>query len=222
MDDDLIRIDDAEVDVADIMRQIRENIKRKKEQGIYTDEEVEELAGRKFLEGDHIVTPRRGEDVGADLYVSTSSAGGGLQMVVAGVVKTMTAESAERAALGAGAIVMDVIATNDKRRPHEQIQRIRHLRPDMVLLSGGTDGGTTSHVVEIAELIAPARPQPDQRGVDRPRVAGTPLPLRTLAVEDPGVGRSLQPAGLVPGAAPRRVAPLPAAIVISRTENKRR
>ncbi len=53
----------------------------------------------------------------------------------------MTAASAKRAALGAGAIVMDVIASNDKRRPHEQIQRIRELRPDMILLSGGTDGG---------------------------------------------------------------------------------
>ena len=81
-------------------------------------------------------------------------------MLVAGVVRQMTAESAKRAALGAGAIVMDVIASNDKRRPHDQIQRIRELRPDMILISGGTDGGTTTHVVQIAELIAPAKPQP--------------------------------------------------------------
>jgi uncharacterized protein (TIGR01319 family) len=81
-------------------------------------------------------------------------------MMVAGVVREMTGESAKRAALGAGAIVMDVIASNDKRRPHEQIQRIRELRPDMILISGGVDGGTTTHVVQIAELIAPARPRP--------------------------------------------------------------
>ena len=47
-------------------------------------------------------------------------------MMVAGVVRNLTAESAERAALGAGAIVMDVIASNDKRLPHEKIERIRH------------------------------------------------------------------------------------------------
>ena len=81
-------------------------------------------------------------------------------MMVAGVVRNLTAESAERAALGAGAIVMDVIASNDKRLPHEKIERIRHLRPDMLLLSGGVDGGTTSHVVELAEIIAAARPRP--------------------------------------------------------------
>ena len=121
--------------------------------------EVEELAGRKLLKDGQILKPQQGE-AGTDLYISTSSAGGGLQMMVAGVVRNLTAESAERAALGAGAIVMDVIASNDKRLPHEKIERIRHLRPDMVLLSGGIDGGTTSHVAELAEIIEAANPKP--------------------------------------------------------------
>jgi len=122
-------------------------------------EEVEELSGRTILDGARIISPAAGSR-GVDVYVSTSSAGGGLQMLVAGAVKTMTAESAQRAALGAGAIVMDVIATNDGRLPHEKIARIRELSPDMILLSGGTDGGTVSHVVELAEYIAAARPRP--------------------------------------------------------------
>ena len=121
--------------------------------------EVEELSGRKLLDGDNIITPQKG-DVGVDIYVSTSSAGGGLQMMVAGVVKAMTGESAERAALGAGSIVMDVMASNDGRKPHEKISRIRQLRPDMILLSGGIDGGTVSHVVELSEMIAAANPRP--------------------------------------------------------------
>ncbi|MFC1524998.1 glutamate mutase L [Planctomycetota bacterium] len=121
-------------------------------------EEVEELSGRKILKDGKIVKPASGKD-GVDVYISTSSAGGGLQMMVAGVVKSMTAESAERAALGAGAIVMDVIASNDGRLPHQQIERIRQLRPDMILLSGGIDGGTTKHVAELAEIIAAANPK---------------------------------------------------------------
>lgn len=122
--------------------------------------EVGELAGRHFVDDDGKLIRPANADEGCDIYISTSSAGGGLQMMVAGVVREMTAASAKRAALGAGAIVMDVIASNDKRLPHEQIQRIRELRPDMILVSGGTDGGTTTHVVQIAELIAPAKPQP--------------------------------------------------------------
>jgi len=124
--------------------------------------EIGELAGRRFIADDGTIIRRTGESDpdGCDLYISTSSAGGGLQMVVAGVVAQMTAASAKRAALGAGAIVMDTIASNDKRRPHERIQRIRELRPDMVLISGGTDGGNVQQVVQIAEQIAPAKPRP--------------------------------------------------------------
>ena len=122
-------------------------------------QEVEELSGRQILDGERIITPAEG-DRGVDIYISTSSAGGGLQMMVAGVVQSMTAESAQRAALGAGAIVMDVLASNDGRLPHQKIERIRQLRPDMLLLSGGTDGGTVSHVVELAEFIGAADPKP--------------------------------------------------------------
>ncbi len=121
--------------------------------------EVEELTGIKILEGEKIVKPAQ-EKEGVDAYVSTSSAGGGLQMLVAGVVKSMTAESAARAALGAGAIVMEVIASNDGRMPHERVELIRRLRPDMILLAGGVDGGTKKHVIELAELIAAAEPRP--------------------------------------------------------------
>ncbi len=121
--------------------------------------EVEELSGRKIIENDKIISPAN-ETSGVDIYISTSSAGGGLQMMVAGVVKSMSGESAERAALGAGSIVMDIIASNDGRLPHEKIKRIRELRPDMILLSGGIDGGTISHVVELAEILAAANPQP--------------------------------------------------------------
>ncbi|WP_417851609.1 glutamate mutase L [Thalassoglobus sp.] len=122
--------------------------------------EVGELAGRRLVDDDGNIIRPATENEGCDIYISTSSAGGGLQVLVTGVVREMSAASAERAALGAGAIVLDLIASNDRRRPHEQIQRIRELRPDMVVMAGGTDGGTEKHVVQIAELIAPAKPKP--------------------------------------------------------------
>ena len=122
--------------------------------------EVQELSGRRILDDNQQIIKPQIADQGVDLYISTSSAGGGLQMMVAGVVRNLTAESAERAALGAGAIVMDVIATNDGRLPYQKIERIRQLRPDMILLSGGTDGGTTTHVAEMAEILSAASPQP--------------------------------------------------------------
>lgn len=121
--------------------------------------EVEELAGRVLMDAKGIITPAR-DGQGTDLFLATSSAGGGLQMMVAGVVKKMTAESAQRAALGAGAIVMDTIAVDDGRLAYQKIERVRQLRPDMVLVAGGIDGGTVSHVVEIAEILSASDPRP--------------------------------------------------------------
>jgi uncharacterized protein (TIGR01319 family) len=121
--------------------------------------EVEELTGHKLLSPEGIISPSNGDKEGVDLYVTTSSAGGGLQMQVAGIIRTMTAESAERAALGAGAIVMDVLAIDDGREPWEKIEKMRFLRPDMILLAGGVDGGSISHIVELAEFIKAAAPR---------------------------------------------------------------
>ncbi len=128
--------------------------------------EVQEVSGRQILQSAAAADVRpfveAGTDPsqGIDLYLSTSSAGGGLQMMVAGVVGQMTTESASRAALGAGAIVMDAISADDGREEHERIERIRHLRPDIVLLTGGVDSGSRNHVVEMAEILVAASPRP--------------------------------------------------------------
>ncbi len=128
-----------------------------------------EKGRRKLLKGDQVwrlekegkTSDKRSVDNEAsDMYVSTSSAGGGLQMMVAGVVKAMSAESAERAALGAGAILMDTLAVDDGRKDYQKVERLRQLRPDIILMSGGTDGGTTSHLKEMAEVIRRADPKP--------------------------------------------------------------
>ncbi|MFN3684171.1 MAG: glutamate mutase L [Fimbriimonadaceae bacterium] len=107
-----------------------------------------------------VVDQRQDPLEASDLYVSTSSAGGGLQMMVAGVVKAMSAESAERAALGAGAILMDTLAVDDGRKDYQKVERLRQLRPDIILMSGGTDGGTKSHLIDMAEIVHRADPKP--------------------------------------------------------------
>jgi uncharacterized protein (TIGR01319 family) len=124
--------------------------------------ELQDLTGKQILDSaGKPMTPSQSDTVGVDLYLSTSSAGGGLQMTVAGVVREMSAESAERAALGAGAIIMDTLAINDGRKDHEKVERIRALRPDMILMSGGTDdGNVVPQVQEISEILRSADPKP--------------------------------------------------------------
>ncbi len=130
-----------------------------------------EVAGHPLV--DHrrqALLPRTRPGKGIDHLLATSSAGGGLQMLVLGVVRSLTAASAEKAALGAGAIVAELLAFNDGLSPVERIGRLREVQPDLILLSGGVDGGGTDQVVQLAEQIAAAEPRP--RFGDR-----TPLPV---------------------------------------------
>jgi len=98
---------------------------------------------------------------GANHFLATSSAGGGLQVLVCGLAKRVTAESAQRAALGAGAILLDVISADDQRTTFERLELIRQARPDMVLLAGGIDGGEkVDFALEFCDLLNSAKPAP--------------------------------------------------------------
>jgi uncharacterized protein (TIGR01319 family) len=93
-------------------------------------------------------------------YLTTSSAGGGLAMVVTGLVHNLTACTAHRAALGAGAVVLEVISMDDGRTPYRKIEDLKRLRPDMVLVAGGFDGDAISPPVFLAELLIEAELHP--------------------------------------------------------------
>jgi len=114
---------------------------------------LEKKTGWRMLKNEKFLVPSS-TDEGIDLFLATSSAGGGLQMITVGLVKYYTGESAERTALGAGAIVMDVLAIDDGRTPFEKIMALKDLRPDIILLSGGVEGGAISGVVQLGEILA--------------------------------------------------------------------
>ncbi len=125
--------------------------------------------GQEILDDEGALRAATGPAHGVGSLLATSSAGGGLQMIVLGLVDAMTAASAERAALGAGAIVTDVVSYNDAEDDTTRLERLRRARPDMVLLAGGTDGGARAQVVALAEQLAAAEL--------RPRWGDGPLPV---------------------------------------------
>ncbi len=86
--------------------------------------------------------------------LACSSAGGGLRIAVVGNEELVTAEAGRRVALSSGGRVVDVIAAAG-RVPQDAVWRdLRHTtRPDVVLLTGGTDGGNTQVVVDAAKGI---------------------------------------------------------------------
>jgi uncharacterized protein (TIGR01319 family) len=99
---------------------------------------------------DHL-TERFGEPVEWGRAMATSSAAGGLRMTVHGLVEAMTARAAREAALGAGAIVEMVTAGRLRKA---DLERIRRIEPNIVLLAGGVDHGERDVVVENARALA--------------------------------------------------------------------
>ncbi len=83
--------------------------------------------------------------------LACSSAAGGLKMVAIGLVPELTAEAAKRAALGAGA---RVIKTFSFELTEDEIEEIRELKVDIILLAGGTDGGNKDCIMHNAMLLA--------------------------------------------------------------------
>ncbi len=123
--------------------------------------QLQQQTGHRLLRDDADgLLPATGATSGVGSLLATSSAGGGLQMVVIGLVRAITAATAERAALGAGAIVTDVLAWDDAEDQTARLSRLRRQRPDMVLLAGGTDGGAREQVVALAEQLAAAELRP--------------------------------------------------------------
>lgn len=83
--------------------------------------------------------------------LACSSAAGGLRMVAVGLVPALTAKAARFAAYGAGA---KVIATYSYELTRADAEAIRAHRPDIVLLSGGTDGGNKEVILKNARMLA--------------------------------------------------------------------
>ncbi len=83
--------------------------------------------------------------------LASSSAAGGLKMVTIGLVPELTAKAARLAALGAGAKLAGAYSFE---LTNSDIAAIVAGRPDMVLLSGGTDGGNHRVIAHNAARLA--------------------------------------------------------------------
>ena len=94
------------------------------------------------------------------MYITTSSAGGGLQILVIGLTLFDSASSGERTAYGAGGVILDTFAINDKRTALEQMKAMKILHPDIILMCGGVDGGAISSLLRLGEILQLADPAP--------------------------------------------------------------
>lgn len=88
--------------------------------------------------------------------LACSSAGGGLRLAVVGYEREISAEAGRRVALSAGARVVHVSAG---RLDPAGRRELRAAHPDVLLLTGGTDGGEASVLLHNAAAVATLRPK---------------------------------------------------------------
>lgn len=92
-----------------------------------------------------------GGPVKFDKIISCSSAAGGLKMCAIGLVEELTVEAAKRVCLGAGAKV-DLAFSH--HLTSKNIDAIIENKIDIILLSGGTDGGNSECVLYNQKMLA--------------------------------------------------------------------
>ncbi|NLM36607.1 MAG: MutL protein [Firmicutes bacterium] len=83
--------------------------------------------------------------------LACSSAAGGLRMVAIGLVPELTVEAAKRAALGAGA---RLVGSFSYELTAADLDELLALKPDLILLAGGTDGGNKTVLRHNGALLA--------------------------------------------------------------------
>lgn len=82
--------------------------------------------------------------------LACSSAAGGLKMIAIGLVPQLTMEAAKRAALSAGA---KILKTYSYELNEAEIAEIAKLKPDIILFTGGIDGGNQKVVLHNAQQL---------------------------------------------------------------------
>ena len=98
-----------------------------------------------------LINARAHRNVDYEICLASSSAAGGLRIVVVGLVPELTVKAAKLSAYNAGA---KIIGTYAYKLNKNEIVEIKKLNPDIILFVGGTDGGNEEILLWNAKMIA--------------------------------------------------------------------
>src|ERR1700690_1682331 len=115
---------------------------------------LQTITGRTMLDAERrVITPIQADGSGVDIFVSTLSAGPALKTVIVGLLSDVSLESARRLAETTYTRIVDSIGINDHRKPDVQIDALMRLQPDIVIITGGTDGGASRSIHKMLEPV---------------------------------------------------------------------
>lgn len=115
---------------------------------------LQTIIGRNLLDGHRsLITPSQADGSGVDTFVVTLSAGPTIKAVTVGLLSDVSLESARRLTETIYARIVDTIGLNDHRKPDQQIDSLLRVRPDIVVITGGTDGGASRSIQKMLEPV---------------------------------------------------------------------
>ena len=112
------------------------------------------VTGTKILaQGGGLISPAQADGSGVDAVVATVSAGPSVKTVIVGLLNDVSLQSARRLAESTYSRVVDSLDLSDQRKPEQQLDSIVRSRPDLVILTGGTDGGASRSILKMLESV---------------------------------------------------------------------
>lgn len=118
-------------------------------------DDLQRITGRRLLADDAtVIIPSLSPGEGVDGMVTTLSAGAPLKTVVIGLLEDVSVASAHRLVKSIHARLVDTFTLSDRRSLETRLDALLRLRPDLVIVTGGTENGAS---VSVSRLLEPLR-----------------------------------------------------------------
>ncbi len=119
--------------------------------------EMAAATGRRFVdEQGNVIRPEQSDRVGVDYFLTTASAGHALKAVLVGLYPGHDLVAAQRAIAPFYIEVAATVHLEDGLGPKGRLNRIVHSRPQLILITGGADGGARAVLLEMLSVVRQA------------------------------------------------------------------
>ncbi|MBN2501084.1 MAG: glutamate mutase L [Anaerolineales bacterium] len=120
-------------------------------------DQLREISGRLLVGADErLIAPSTDDGAGVDQVATTFSAGAPLKVVGVGLLENVSLESVRHLVQTSYTQMIETIGLNDRRKVEEQVDAILRLRPDAIIISGGTNDGASRSVLKLVNAVGMA------------------------------------------------------------------
>lgn len=114
---------------------------------------IQANTGRGLLDQEGLIFPEQPDGSGFDELIATTSAARPLRAVLIGLVRDVSMASAVRSLNGTYIEIAASVSVSDNLPEEDQLNAILKAQPDLIFITGGTDGGNEEVVKQLVDLV---------------------------------------------------------------------